>query len=180
MIKRRITMILKIGDMKPKISDSSYTADALISGDVEIEENANIWFNTVIRGDINYIRIGKNSNIQDNCTIHTSVEYPAIIGENTVVGHNAVVHACSVGNNVLVGIGAIILDGAIIGNNVVIGAHTLIPPGKIIPDNSVVMGNPYKIVRAFSEKDTEMIQGIINRYLEWSKVYKNTAEEVNQ
>ncbi|MCG8482375.1 MAG: gamma carbonic anhydrase family protein [Clostridia bacterium] len=173
-------MILEVEGMKPKISTSSYTADALIAGDVEIGENVNIWFNTVVRGDVNVIRIGKNSNIQDNCTLHTSVEYPVIVGENTVVGHNAVVHACTIGDNVLVGIGAIVLDGAIIGSNVVIGAHTLIPPGKVIPDNSVVMGNPYKIVRDFSEKDEEMIQSIINRYIKWSKVYKETAKEVNQ
>lgn len=172
-------MILEIQGMKPKISSTSYTANAVITGDVVIEENGNVWFNTIIRGDVNYIRIGKNSNIQDNCTLHTSLQYPTIIGNNTVVGHNAVVHACMVGDNVLVGIGAIILDGAKIGNNVMIGAHTLIPPGKVIPDNSVVMGNPFKIVREFTKKDEEMIQGIIKRYLKWSKTYKETAKEVN-
>lgn len=174
-------MILQVDGMEPRIHDSCFVAQtAVVAADVEIGEGTSVWFNTIIRGDVNYIRIGKKSNIQDNCTVHVSAKYPTIIGDYTVIGHNAIVHACTVGDNVLVGIGATILDGAIIGNNVVIGAGTLIPPGKIIEDNTVVMGSPYKVIRNFNEKDEQMIHGIIARYLEWSKIYKDTAKEVGE
>lgn len=174
-------MIMEINGHYPKIENASYIAStAIITGEVEMGENTNVWFSTVIRGDVNYVHIGNNSNIQDGCTIHCSTIYPTIIGNHTVLGHNAVVHACTVGDNVLVGIGAMILDGAVIEDNVIIGAGTLIPPGKIIKSNSVVMGNPYKVVRSFKDSDNEMIQGIINRYSDWSKVYHDIEKEVSK
>ena len=173
-------MILQVDNLKPNIPDSSFIANtAAIIGDVRIGENTSIWFNTVVRGDINHIIIGRDSNIQDNCTLHVSSKYPATIGSRTVIGHNAVVHACTIGSNVLVGIGATILDGAVIEDNVIIGAGTLITPGKIVKSNSVVMGQPFKVIRSFNEEDQKMIDGIILRYSKWSKIYKNTTKEVS-
>jgi carbonic anhydrase/acetyltransferase-like protein (isoleucine patch superfamily) len=122
-----------------------------------VNEYSSIWFNTVVRGDINPVYIGQNSNIQDNCTVHVSTKYSTKIGDNTVVGHNAVIHACSIGNGVLVGMGTTILDGAIIGDHVVVGAGTLIPPGKVVEDYSVVIGNPYKVIRKYNKDDEKMI-----------------------
>jgi len=174
-------MIVDVGGLVPRLQDSCYIADtAVVAGNVSIGEHTSVWFNTVIRGDINHITIGKNSNIQDNCTVHVSTKFPTSIGDYTVVGHNATIHACTIGKNVLVGIGAIILDGAIIGDHVIIGAGTLIPPGKVIESNAVVMGNPYKIIRSFNREDEEMIHGIISRYSKWSKIYNDTAKEVNR
>ncbi len=172
-------MIVNVSGLEPKIHESCYIADtAVVAGDVSMEEHASIWFNTVVRGDINPIYIGRNSNIQDNCTVHVSTKHPAIIGDNTVIGHNAVIHACTIGSGVLVGMGTTILDGAIIGDHVVIGAGTLIPPGKILEDYTVVMGNPYKVIRKYNENDEEMIKGIIFRYSKWAKIYQDTAKEV--
>ncbi len=174
-------MIVDVEGLVPQLQDSCYIADtAVVAGNVSMGEHTSVWFNTVIRGDINHITIGKNSNIQDNCTIHVSEKFPAIIGDKVVVGHNATIHACTIGEHVLVGIGSIILDGAIIGDHVVIGAGTIIPPGKVIESNTVVMGNPYKVIRSYNMNDEEMIHGIISRYLEWSKIYKDTAKEVKK
>lgn len=174
-------MIVNINGMEPKIGKDCFVAStALISGQVEIGEKTNIWYNTVARGDVNTIKIGENSNIQDNCTLHSSVNTLTVIGDETVLGHNVIAHACSIGNNVLVGNGAIVLDDAVIEDNVIIGAGTVVPPGKVIKSNTVVMGNPYKVVRAFSESDRQMIQSILSRYSHWSQVYQDTAKEVKK
>lgn len=166
-------MIIEVMEKSPEIDSSCFIADtAVVCGDVKACSDSSIWFNTVVRGDINSVFIGSKTNIQDNCTVHVSAAYPTVIGSCTAIGHNAVIHACSIGDNVLIGIGAKILDGAVIGNNVIIGAGTIIPPGKVIEENSVVMGNPYKLVRPFSEKDREMLQGIVNRYILLSQEYK--------
>lgn len=174
-------MIVNINGIEPKIEKSCFIAEtALISGQVEIGEKTSIWYNTVARGDVNTIKIGRNSNIQDNCTVHSSVKHLTSIGDSTVLGHNVIAHACTIGDHVLVGNGAIVLDGAVIEDNVIIGAGTVIPPGKVIKNNTVVMGNPYKTVRAFNEQDRQMIEGILSRYSHWSQVYQDTAKEVKK
>lgn len=149
-------MILNYLENKPVIHESCFVADnASIIGRVELKENANIWYGTVVRGDDNYVTIGKNTNIQDNSTIHIANDYPTIVGDYVTAGHNVIIHACTVGSYVLIGMGAIILNGAQIGDNVIIGAGSVIPPGKKIPSNVVVMGTPAKIVRELEEEEIE-------------------------
>lgn len=149
-------MIINYGEYKPIIHESCFIADnASVVGRVELKENANIWYGTVVRGDDNYITIGKNTNIQDNSTIHIADDFPTIVGDYVTAGHNVIIHACVVGNYVLIGMGAIILNGAVIGDNVIIGAGSVIPPGKKIPSNVVVMGTPAKIVRELGEEEIE-------------------------
>ena len=135
-------------EIKPKIHPSAYIAPtAVIIGDVKIEEGVSVWDGAVLRGDVSFIKIGKNSNIQDNAVIHVDYEQPTVIGENVTVGHLAVVHGASVGNNVIVGIHAVVLNNAEIGDGSVIGAGAVVTPGTKIPPKSLVVGVPAKVVR---------------------------------
>ncbi len=167
-------MIRKYKEYMPKVHDSCFIADsAEIIGKVTLKENVNIWFNAVLRGDVNTIDVGANTNIQDNCVVHVngSVPIPTIIGENCTIGHSAIIHACTIGNNVLIGMGAIILDGAVIEDNVIIGAGALIPPGKKIPKNSLVVGSPGKVVRQLSEKEVKELEESAEHYVSLAKEY---------
>lgn len=159
--------------MMPKIHESCFVADnATIIGDVEIAEGCGIWYGAVIRGDLNPIRIGKGSNIQDNCVIHVSEENGVEIGENVSVGHLAMVHGAKIGNNVIIGINATVLDGAEIGDNSIIGANALVTSGMKVPPNSLVLGVPGKVVKTdeSGEKFREMC-------LENAKTYHRLRDE---
>lgn len=147
---------------------------AYVAGDVTLLEGANIWCGACVRGDIAPVVIGKNTNVQDNATIHVGYGLPAVLGDNVTVGHNAVVHGCTVGNNVLVGMGSVILDGAKIGDNVLIGAATLIPQRKEIPAGSLVFGNPFRIVRQLT---AEEIMGITRNAEEYLRLAESYAKE---
>lgn len=166
-------MIIAYQGYKPEIDESCYISDnATIIGRVALKKNANIWYGTVIRGDENYIVIGENTNIQDNCTVHIAKDFPTIIGDDVTVGHGAIVHACTVGNRVLVGMGAIILNGAVVGDDVIIGAGSLIPPGKRIPSNSLVMGSPAKVVRELTEEDRKKLKDSALHYVTLANEHK--------
>lgn len=166
-------MIIAYQGYKPEIDESCYISDnATIIGRVALKKNANIWYGTVIRGDENYIVIGENTNIQDNCTVHIAKDFPTIIGDDVTVGHGAIVHACTVGNRVLVGMGAIILNGAVVGDDVIIGAGSLIPPGKRIPSNSLVMGSPAKVVRELTEEDRKKLKDSALHYVTLANKHK--------
>ncbi|MGV8855131.1 MAG: gamma carbonic anhydrase family protein [Devosia sp.] len=126
-------------------------ANAVLVGRVIVRAEAGIWFGVVARGDNETITIGRRSNVQDNCVLHTDMGYPLTIGDGCTIGHKAMLHGCSIGDNTLVGMGAIVLNGARIGNNCLIGAGALITEGKQIPDGSLVVGAPGKVVRALDE-----------------------------
>ncbi|MCG8541978.1 MAG: gamma carbonic anhydrase family protein [Clostridia bacterium] len=166
-------MIIRYLNYEPDIHESCYVSEtAQIIGRVTLKENANIWFGTILRGDGNYIEVGANTNIQDNCVVHINKDMPTIIGDNCTIGHNAIVHACRIGNNVLVGMGAIVLDGAIVEDNVIIGAGALVPPGKKIPKNSLVIGSPCKIARELKEEEIAGLEESARHYVKRSKEYK--------
>ena len=160
-------MIKKIGENKPEVHKNAFVADtANVLGNVNIGEGSSIWYNTVVRGDIENIKIGKYTNIQDNSTVHTETNIPTELGDYTVVGHNAIIHGCTVGNNCLIGMGAIVLNGAVIGDNSIVAAGSLITEGKIIPPNSLVMGTPGKVVRQVTEEEIVDIKKNALRYYE--------------
>lgn len=166
-------MIIKYKDYKPKIHDSCFIAEGVtIIGNVTLESNTNIWYGTVIRGDRNYVSVGENTNIQDNCTIHIDDHKPTIIGSYVTIGHGAIVHACTIGENVLIGMGAIVLDGAEVGENVIVAAGALVPPNKKIPPNTLVMGTPAKVVRELTEEDIRKIRDSALYYVELAREYK--------
>lgn len=128
---------------------------AVVLGDVHLEENVGIWYNATVRGDREPIRIGKGSNIQDNCVLHVDAGFPINIGENVTVGHGAIIHGCTIGDNSLIGMGAILMNGCHIGKNCIVAAGALVTGGTKIPDNSLVMGNPGKVKRGVTEQEIE-------------------------
>lgn len=131
---------------------------AALIGNVVLETGASVWFNAVLRGDNERITVGRGSNVQDNCTLHTDPGFPLTIGANVTVGHKAILHGCTVGDGALIGMGATVLNGATIGAGSLIGAGALITEGKNIPPGSLVMGAPGKVVR---ELDAEARAGLI-------------------
>lgn len=138
------------------IDQSVYVAQgAVIDGDVTIGPDSYVWYNAVIRADINTISIGAGTNIQDNAVVHVAPDHPVTIGNGVTVGHGAIVHGCSVGDNSLVGMGAILLDGVCVGRDCIIGAGALVTQGTQIPDGSVAFGNPAKIRRPASAEEIE-------------------------
>ncbi len=167
-------MIRDFQDKTPKIHETCFVAEnATVIGQVELAENVNVWYGTVLRGDVNFIRIGKNTNIQDNTVVHVeSNGHPTIIGENVTIGHGAIVHACTVGDHSLIGMGAIVLDGAVIGENVILGAGALVPPGKTIPDNSLAVGSPAKVIRTLSEDEIPKRISHAERYVALAEKHK--------
>lgn len=159
--------------VSPTIDEDVFLAKgAYIIGDVTISQGANIWFNTVIRGDVHPIKIGSYTNIQDNCTIHVMHDHPTVIGDYVTVGHGVVLHACHVQNNCLIGMGAIILSYSEIGENCIIGAGTLITEHKKIPPNSLVMGSPGKVVRTLTSEEIQAIRDSATHYYDESQKYR--------
>lgn len=146
---------------------------AAVIGKVRLERNASVWWNAVLRGDMEPITVGENSNIQDSCILHTDVGFPCTVGRNSTVGHMAVLHGCVIGDNSMVGIGAVVLNGVTVGKNCIIGSNALVPDGKTIPDNSIVMGSPGKIVREATDADRAYIQETVDFYVGNQDRFKN-------
>ena len=166
-------MILKLDNIKPKIHENTFIANSAdIIGNVEIFENASIWFGAVLRGDVEKIVIGKNSNIQDNSTVHTDFGIPCIIGENVTVGHNVVLHSCNISDNVIIGMGSTILNGAKIAKNCLVGANSLVTHKLEHEEGVLILGNPAKIVRILTDEEIEHIVKNANHYVENAKRYK--------
>ncbi len=138
---------------------------AKVVGDVKLGNNVSIWYNAVIRGDIEPITIEDNSNIQDNCVLHVSEDYPVKIGKNVSVGHGAIVHGCTIEDDVLVGMGAIILNGAHITKNCLIGAGALVTENKTFEEGSLILGSPAKAVRKLTDEEIESIRENADEYV---------------
>lgn len=150
----------------PTLGQGVYLArSAVVLGDVTLGDQSSVWYNAVVRGDINRIIIGHHSNIQDNAVLHLADEFPCLIGDWVTVGHSAIVHACTIGNETLIGMGAVILDGAIIGNQCLVGAKALVTPGTQIPDGSLVLGAPAKIIRALTEQERGQLKHWAEKYV---------------
>ena len=166
-------MIIKLNGNEPKIHPSVFIAPgAYIIGQVEIEENSSVWFNTVLRGDEGPITIGKRCNVQDNCTLHLYEGFPLILEDEVSVGHNAILHGCHIKKGSLVGMGATVLDGAEVGEQSLVGANSFIPSGKKIPPRSLVLGSPAKVVRELTEKDFELLRMTVQVYEEKARQFK--------
>ena len=164
-------MFYDLKDKKPKNSGKNWVApNATIIGDVILEENTSIWFNAVLRGDIENIHISEGSNVQDGSVLHTDPGCPLKIGKNVTVGHLVMLHGCRIGDNSLIGIGAVILNNAKIGKNCIIGAKALITENKEIPDNSLVVGSPGKVIREVTEKEKKAVPENTRHYQDnWKK-----------
>ncbi|RLJ41717.1 carbonic anhydrase/acetyltransferase-like protein (isoleucine patch superfamily) [Litoreibacter meonggei] len=146
----------------PDGDDFWIAPDANLIGDILIEDAASVWFGSTLRGDNERITVGRGSNIQENCVLHTDMGFPLVIGANCTIGHKAMLHGCTIGEGSLIGMGATVLNGAQIGKGCLIGAGALITEGKVIPDGSLVMGSPGKVVR---ELDAQAQQGLVSSAL---------------
>ena len=168
-------MIKKFKDNSPIIPESCYISESVdIIGDVKMGEEVNVWFGTVIRGDMNFVKIGSRTNIQDNSTVHVTTDIaPTIIGSGVTIGHNAIIHGCTIEDNCLIGMGSIIMDEAIIGEGSLIGAGAVVPPNIIVPPKSLVVGLPAKVVRQVNEYETEEIFERAQHYIDFANEYKN-------
>ena len=167
-------MILSFQGKQPKADPTAFIAEnAMVIGDVEIGPGANIWFQSVVRGDTHFIRIGANCNIQDACVLHVVKDrHPVILEEGVVLGHRVTAHGCHVGRGSLIGIGAIVLDGAEIGEESIIAAGSVVSPGTVIPPRTLAMGIPARVVRPLGEEDVRRIEGMRAEYLELKEIYR--------
>jgi carbonic anhydrase/acetyltransferase-like protein (isoleucine patch superfamily) len=146
---------------------------AQVIGDVEIGADSSVWMNAVVRGDVNTIRIGQRSNVQDGTVVHVMHEtHPTRIGDDVTIGHAAIVHGCTIGNRVLIGMGATILNGAVIGDDTIVAAGTLVTEGAVIPSRSLVMGSPGKVRRTLSDGDVASILEYAANYVRYKKDYE--------
>ena len=143
-----------------------------------LEKHVSIWFGAVVRGDVEEIHIGENSNVQDLSVLHADPGHPLVIGKNVTVGHKVMLHGCSIGDNSLIGINSIILNGAKIGKNCLIGANSLVTEGTVIPDNSLVMGSPAKVKKELDSEMERILKGSADHYVEnYINFKKNLKEE---
>ena len=150
---------------------------AVVRGDVTLEENSNIWYNAVIRGDTAPVIVGKNSNVQDNAVIHVDAECPTIIEENVTVGHGAILHGCKVEKEALIGMGAIVLNGAVIGAGSIVGAGALVTAGTVLPENSLAVGSPAKVIRQVSEEQRAATVANALQYVKEAQEYKDLEQK---
>jgi carbonic anhydrase/acetyltransferase-like protein (isoleucine patch superfamily) len=172
--------LIAFKDKKPKIHDNVFLADGVvIAADVTIKANANIWYNTVIRGDVAPVVIGENTNIQDGSVIHTSRfdDGATHVGSNVTVGHMALLHACTIQDNAFVGMQAAVLDKAIVEEYGFVGAGSLVPPGKIVRKKELWVGRPARFVRMVTDEELEFMRGNIENYLELASIPKLNVQK---
>jgi len=163
----------------PNLASNAYVAPgAVLVGDVTLGENASVWFQSVLRADLNSIVIGAESNIQDGAIIHVADAYGTEIGQRVTVGHGAVIHACTVGDEVLVGMNAVILDGAQIGARSIIGANALVTAGMQVPEGSLFLGSPGKVVRPLSSEEQARLSSWAERYVILAEAYRKGIPNV--
>lgn len=160
-------MIRSFKEKSPRIDDSALVMEsAQVVGDVVIGEESSVWFNAVIRGDVNRIHIGNYTNIQDGCVLHVARKIlPLIVGDEVTVGHNAILHACTIGSRCLIGMGAIVMDGAEVGEDTIIGAGALVTPGTGIPPRSMAVGSPARVKRELTEDEIRGIRQSAANYV---------------
>ena len=167
-------MVREVPGRKPRVHPDAWVdPQAAVIGDVTIDAGASVWPFTVLRGDQdNYVRLGKNSNVQDNSVLHVTPQSPCIVGDNVTIGHRAVVHACTIMDNVRIGIGAVVLDGAVVEEGAQVGAGALVPPGKVVEAGWLVLGVPAKPVRRMSPDELEDILRNAREYVAlWRRDY---------
>ena len=159
----------------PTIKSSTFIEDtAVVVGDVVINSESSVWFNSVIRGDVHYIRIGHRTNIQDLSLLHVTHDtHPLVIGDDVTVGHHVVLHGCTIGNRVLIGMGSIVMDGVVIENDCIIGAGSLVTENTVIPSHSLALGSPAGIKRSLMRKELTWITESANNYVQYARLYMN-------
>ena len=159
--------------IRPKLGGRVYVdASAQVIGDVELGEDASVWMNAVVRGDINRIRIGARSNVQDDCVLHVTSRHPTVLGEEVTVAHSVTLHGCTVESRCLIGVGALVLNGAVVGEESIVAAGALVPEGMQIPPRSLVMGSPAKLKRPVSDVERGDLRAYAEKYVGYKETYR--------
>ena len=167
-------MIRSYRGRTPQIPASAYIdPDAVIIGDVTIGEDSSVWPGVVIRGDVNWIRIGARTNIQDGSVLHVMMDtHPLQLGDAVTIGHGVILHGCTIESRVLIGMGSVLLNGAKIGTGSIVAAGTLVPEGAVVPPGSLFMGHPGKFRRSLTPEDQASIEAYAARYIQYAETYK--------
>jgi carbonic anhydrase/acetyltransferase-like protein (isoleucine patch superfamily) len=169
--------ILPYDGKAPRLAASAFLAEgSVVVGDVEIGDASSLWFGTIVRGDVNHVRIGARTNVQDMSVVHvTSRTHPTVIGDDVTVGHRAVLHGCTIRDRCLVGIGAIVLDGAVVGPDAMVGAGALVPPGMVVPPGALVIGAPAKVKRPLTADELAFLRTSAANYAGYAARYRGEA-----
>ncbi|MEW5946906.1 MAG: gamma carbonic anhydrase family protein [bacterium] len=161
----RGAMLLEYMGRAPRVHPGAFLAEGcVLVGDVTVEEHASVLHNAVLRGDINSVRVGRMSNVQDNCVFHVSDDFACVIGERVTVGHGVILHACAIGDDTTVGMGSIVMNGAEVGAGSIVAAGALIPPGRKFPPRSLIMGFPAKVEREVTDAEVEANVKMAQKY----------------
>jgi carbonic anhydrase/acetyltransferase-like protein (isoleucine patch superfamily) len=166
-------MISSFEDKTPRLGEEVFIAEgAHVIGDVVIGSGSSIWFNTVVRGDVHYIRIGERTNIQDNSVVHvTGGIHPTVVGNEVTAGHRVIIHGCTIEDRALIGMGAVVMDGVVVGRESIIGAGAVVTPGTKIPPRVLALGSPCKVVRELKPQEIQFLEGSALHYCGISKKY---------
>lgn len=172
-------MLYQLGKLTPNIPKNCFIApSACVIGDVELGDNASVWFNVVIRADTAPIKIGKNSNIQDGSILHVDEGFPMTIAQNVTIGHKVMLHGCSIDEGSLIGMNAVVLNGAEIGKNCLVGANALVTENMIVPDGSLVLGSPAKVIKQLDEKTQDRLASGAAHYVQNNLRYKKELKQI--
>jgi carbonic anhydrase/acetyltransferase-like protein (isoleucine patch superfamily) len=171
--------IYQLGDDAPRIADGAWVADnATVIGRVSLAEGASVWYGAVLRGDNEWITVGRRSNVQDGCVLHTDIGQPLTLGECVTIGHKVTLHGCTVGDGSLIGIRAVLLNGARIGRHCIVGAGSLITEGKEFPDGALIVGSPAKVVRMLTPEQIERLAWSAAHYVDNAERHRTACRRV--
>ena len=172
--------IYELDGISPRMGEGAWVADSgQVMGNVEMADNASVWFGAVVRGDTELIRIGRNSNVQDLSVLHADVGSPLTIGDNVTIGHLVMLHGCSIGDGSLVGIGSVIMNGACIGRNCIVGAGALVTEGKVFPDGVLIVGTPAKVQRELTPEQIDRLQASASHYVTQQQRHARTLKRID-
>lgn len=160
--------------VSPRVHPSAFIAGgAWLIGDVEVGEDASVWFNAVLRGDINIIRVGRRTNVQDGAVVHVTRELPAILGDDVTIGHKAMIHGCRIGDGSLIGMNAVVLDRAVVGPFAVVAAGAVVKEGFVVPEGTLVAGVPARVARTLTEEERAFLLRSAQNYVGYARTYRD-------
>ena len=171
--------IYQLDDQTPRVAATAWVADsAQVMGNVELAEGVSVWFGAIVRGDNETVRVGRNTNLQDACVLHSDPGSPITLGDNVSVGHQVMLHGCTVGDGSLIGIQAVVLNGATIGRNCLVGAGSLVTEGKSFPDGSMILGRPARLLRPLTPPELDMLARAARHYVENAKRFRSGLKRI--
>ena len=169
-----MALIRPWGGKAPRLDETVWVAEgAVVVGEVEIGPQSSLWFGTVVRGDVNSIRIGARTNLQDYTVVHvTAKTHPTVVGDDVTVGHRVTLHGCTIRNRCLIGIGAVVLDGAEVGEDAMVGAGALVPPGMVVPPRTLALGSPARVKRPLTDDEIDALRRSASNYVGYAEHYR--------